>query len=74
MHSQLPEIDMAALTVTQRLELIGQLWDSIPDPTEEAHLPDWHRAEIERRLQAADAAPDQVVPWEEVKKRLRRQP
>jgi putative addiction module component (TIGR02574 family) len=73
MPSQLPQIDIGAMTVGQRLDLIGQLWDSIPEPVNATDLPEWHRAEIERRLKEADAAPQKGIPWEEVKKRLRRQ-
>jgi putative addiction module component (TIGR02574 family) len=57
------------LSVDQRLDLIGLLWDSIPD--EELPVPEWHRQELERRLAAADADPSAAIPWEEVKRRLR---
>ena len=62
------------LTVEQRLELIGELWDSIPDSLDELPIPEWHREELERRLAAAEADPDAAIPWEEVKKRLREKP
>lgn len=59
------------LSVSERLDLIGLLWDSIPD--DELPIPEWHREELERRLAAADANPTAAIPWEDVKKRLRRQ-
>jgi putative addiction module component (TIGR02574 family) len=75
MSQQLPEaaaeLLRTPLSVEQRLELIGELWDSIPDSVDELPVPDWHREELERRLAAADAEPDAAVPWEQVKKRLR---
>jgi len=52
------ELLSTPLSVDQRLELIGLLWDSIPD--EELPLPDWHRQELERRLQAAETNPQQT--------------
>jgi putative addiction module component (TIGR02574 family) len=74
MSQQLPEaaaeLLKTPLTVEQRLELIGELWDSIPDSLEELPVPEWHRRELERRLAAADADPDAAIPWEEVKTRL----
>jgi len=74
MSQQLPEaaaeLLRTPLTVTQRLELIGELWDSIPDSVEALPIPDWHRDELERRLAAADADPEAAIPWEEVKRRL----
>ncbi|MDX6288539.1 MAG: hypothetical protein QOH42_338 [Blastocatellia bacterium] len=75
MSQQLPEaaaeLLKTPLTVEQRLELIGELWDSIPDSLDELPLPEWHREELERRLAAADADPSDAIPWEQVKRRLR---
>jgi putative addiction module component (TIGR02574 family) len=75
MSQQLPEaaaeLLKTPLTVEQRLELIGELWDSIPDSLNELPIPEWHREELERRLAAADANPDATIPWEEIKRRLR---
>jgi putative addiction module component (TIGR02574 family) len=71
MPQPLPDLDIDRLTVPQRLELIGLLWDSIPDETGADALPVWHREELEWRLAAADAAPEQGIPWEQVKARLR---
>jgi putative addiction module component (TIGR02574 family) len=75
MSQQLPEaaaeLLKTPLTVEQRLELIGELWDSIPDSLDELPLPEWHREELERRLAAADADPSAAIPWEQVKRRLR---
>jgi putative addiction module component (TIGR02574 family) len=75
MSQQLPEaaaeLLRTPLTVEQRLELIGELWDSIPDSLDELPLPEWHREELERRLAAAEADPSAAIPWEQVKRRLR---
>jgi putative addiction module component (TIGR02574 family) len=75
MSQQLPEaaaeLLRTLLTVEQRLELIGELWDSIPDSLDELPVPEWHREELERRLAAADADADAAIPWEQVKRRLR---
>ena len=75
MSQQLPEaatkLLSMPLSVEQRLELIGELWDSIPDSFEALPVPEWHLEELERRLAAADANPDTAIPWEEVKRRLR---
>lgn len=73
MPQPLPEFDIGRLTIAQRLELIGQLWDSIPEE-DVSSIPEWHKQELDRRLAEADAAPEQGIPWEEVKERLRRRP
>lgn len=78
MSQQLPEaaaeLLRTPLTVAQRLDLIGELWDRIPDSLDEFPVPEWHREELERRLAAADADPEAAIPWEEVKRRLREKP
>ena len=75
MSQQLPaaatELLTMPLSVEQRLELISELWDSIPDSLDALPVPEWHREELDRRLAAADANPDAAIPWEEVKRRLR---
>lgn len=75
MSAQLPEVAnellKTPLTVQQRIELIGELWDGIADSLEALPVPEWHREELDRRLAAADADPDGGVPWAEVSKRLR---
>lgn len=74
MPQSLPELNLDQLTVPQRLELIALLWDSIPDAVETLPIPEWHRQELERRLAAADAAPELGIPWEQVRRRLRGEP
>ena len=64
------ELLKTPLTVQERIELIGELWDGIPDSIESLPIPDWHREELDRRLAAADADPSASVPWDDVKKRL----
>ena len=68
----LSDVAIKQLSVAERLDLITELWDSIPDSLEELPIPEWHRAELERRLAAADANPDGAIPWEEVRERLRK--
>jgi putative addiction module component (TIGR02574 family) len=65
------ELEIEQLTVPQRLDLMSRLWDSIPDTPEEMPFPDWHRQELERRLERADSEPETAVPWEQVRTRLR---
>jgi putative addiction module component (TIGR02574 family) len=60
------EIDK--LTVEERLELIGRIWDSLSET--EPQAPDWHLAELKRRRAAAVTDPEAGSPWDEVKARL----
>lgn len=41
------------LTVADRLELIEQIWNSLPPETDPQDVPDWHRAELAKRRDQA---------------------
>ena len=74
MSHQLPDVASELLktpmTVEQRLELIGRLWDEIPDSPQALPVPDWHHEIVKQRLTAADDDPDAAIAWEEVEKQL----
>jgi len=69
MASTMKELGIDRLSVDQRLDLMHEIWDSIIDETGSTHLSDGQRRELERRLADADANPDNVVPWSQVKSR-----
>jgi putative addiction module component (TIGR02574 family) len=53
----------------KRLQLVEDIWDSIAATPEAVPVPDWHKAELERRL--ANPAPGPGLTWEEVQAKLR---
>lgn len=74
MSQTLQQLGIDRLSVTERIELIGEIWDSIAEAGEDFPLPEWHRSEIERRRTAAEADPGAGIPWEVVKARLANRP
>jgi len=58
------------LTVAERLELIEQIWDSLPEQVEPGDIPEWHLAELTRRRADAEAKPGLGKPWREVLNKL----
>ena len=64
--------DIYQLDAAQKLELIGNLWDSLGDSTDSLPIPEWHRDILEERLADADASPDAAIPLDEVMARLRK--
>lgn len=55
-----------SLPEDEKLDLLGELWDAL---NHDAPMPEWHKEELDRRLEAADA--DQVVvPWSEARARI----
>lgn len=70
MTQHLDPTKLRALPVDERLKLIEDLWDSIDTDSDAVPLPDWHRAEIDRRLDALDGGTSVGAPWEEVRRRI----
>jgi putative addiction module component (TIGR02574 family) len=62
------------LSVGERLELIEQIWNSLPDEIGPEEVPDWHRAELAKRREVARAQPGGGKPWREVLGRLEASP
>ena len=65
-----PSIDYTHLTVSERIQLVEEIWDSISTSPEVLELTDAQREELERRLAEHRENPDSAIPWEEVRKDL----
>lgn len=61
--------EILRLPPEERIELLGEAWDSIAATPEEVPIPEWHVEELQRRLNDPDV---RYVPWEEVRTRLRK--
>ena len=53
------------LGVRERLDLIDQIWDSLPEQMNPDEIPPWHLAELAKRRATADASPGAGRPWRE---------
>ncbi|MFN2420043.1 MAG: addiction module protein [Gemmatimonadota bacterium] len=60
--------EILRLPADQRLELIEEIWDSLAADAGKIPVPEWHRRELDRRLQ--DPSPKHVSP-EELHARLK---
>jgi putative addiction module component (TIGR02574 family) len=63
-------LDIAGLTPKERLDLIGELWDSLAP--EDVRLTPAHEAELARRMATFEADAGAAVPWETVEAELAR--
>lgn len=60
--------DIAAMPIQHRIRLVEDIWDSIAEAPEVVEIPQWHKEELERRLEAYRADPGEYSSWEEIKK------
>lgn len=62
--------DIAEMPVEERIRLVEDIWDSIAELPESVAVPEWHKQELEKRLDAYHANPTEGSPWHEVRERL----
>jgi putative addiction module component (TIGR02574 family) len=63
------------LTISEKLQLLEDLWDSISLTPEQIPVLDWQKDELDKRKAAYLKNPDSGSSWESVKERIRnRQP
>ncbi len=54
------------LSVGDRLELIEQIWNSLPEQIAPRDIPAWHEAELATRRAVAEGQPGLGIPWRDV--------
>lgn len=65
--------DIAEMPVEERIRLVEDIWDSIIELPESVAVPEWHKQELEKRLDAYHTNPTEGSPWHEVRERLRKE-
>jgi putative addiction module component (TIGR02574 family) len=59
-----------SLSVDERPQLIGAVWDGLTAERPVPQLTEAQKLELDHRLAAHQASPDDAVPWEQVKVRI----
>ena len=62
--------DVLEMPVEERLELVGEIWESIAQVPNAVELTDAQRAELDRRVEAYRRDPGAGSPWADVKARI----
>lgn len=62
--------DTLELPVTERIQLVAEIWDSIAEYPEKIELSDETRRLLRKRLAAYRANPNAGSPWAEVRRRI----
>ncbi|PYN29561.1 MAG: hypothetical protein DMD98_20975 [Candidatus Rokuibacteriota bacterium] len=64
-------VDIASLTLDERLSLLEELWDSLAVAPGAVPLTEAQRAELDRRLDDLEREGPVGIPWDEVLSRIR---
>ena len=65
---EIPEI--ARLSVAERILLLEDLWDSIASEPSSVPVPQSHRAELDRRLEAYEREPGSLLTLDQLRQRV----
>ncbi len=74
MSDKITAAELTRLPVSERLELIEQLWDSLDAETDALPLANWQREEIDIRIDALESGATVGAPWDEVRRRITGKP
>jgi putative addiction module component (TIGR02574 family) len=64
--------EIRALPRIEKLKLMEALWADLAQDENALDSPEWHRAELEEAERRFAAGHEEIIDWEEAKKRLRR--
>ena len=59
------------LSLSEKLQLVEDLWDDIASDPASVPVHDWQKEELDRRKQNLQNNPGSVLSWEEIRNRIR---
>ena len=63
-------IPIDQMSVSEKLEAISLIWDSLSSNPNAIPIPDWQRVELEKRLMRLDSGETTTSTWDEAEKRF----
>lgn len=66
----LTQENVLRLSVAERIQLVYDIWDTIPQSSEEPNLTAEQKEELDMRLEALATNPDRGTPWAIVRERI----
>ncbi len=65
--------EIKKLSVAERILYVEEIWDPIVNDQQLLGITQAQREELDRRIAAYEKNPDEVIPWEDVKSKIRSQ-
>ncbi|HLG17408.1 MAG TPA: addiction module protein [Blastocatellia bacterium] len=59
------------LSLSEKLQLVEDLWDDIASTPEAVPVHDWQKEELARRKQNLQSNPGSALSWQEIQRRVR---
>lgn len=67
---QISAADIAQMPINERIQLVEDIWDSVAELPEVVEIPEWHKQELKKRMDAYHKNPELGSPWADVKKQI----
>lgn len=66
-------IDLKAMTVPEKLDLMEAIWADLSRDEGSIHSPEWHGLVLKERAEKFKHGEEKSIPWEEAKQQLLRE-
>ena len=63
-------IPIDEMSVSEKLQAISLIWDSLSEDPNSIPVPDWQQEELEKRAQRLDSGEATISDWDEAEKRF----
>jgi len=70
--SRLAKEEILNMSISERIELVEYIWDSIAEMPEAVVLTDIQKRELDNRLDSYHKNPDEDSAWEQMRKRIQK--
>lgn len=70
MNKHLNMADVRKLPIDERLRIMEDVWASLEAEGAKLAVPEWHKGELDRRLESYGSQPDKMQDWQDVKAEL----
>jgi len=58
------------IPIVERIQLVEDIWDSIAEVPESVKVPEWHKKELDKRLERFRANSGAASPWKDIKEKI----
>jgi hypothetical protein len=67
------ELPLAEMSLAEKLEAMETIWADLSQRAPEHAAPEWHAEVLEERERRLTAGEEEILDWEEAKRRLRQE-
>lgn len=62
--------NIVEMPIEERIQFVEDVWNSIAKSPDSVEIPQWHKQELETRLQSYLENPNAGATWQDVKKKI----